>query len=55
MTEEIDIAMHEYDKWYNQRKNEVCDKLLTIRNYCPIDRYCDWLLDAINFIQEEKR
>lgn len=55
MTEEIDIAMQEYDKWYEQRKNEVCTRLLTIRNNCPIDSYSKWLLDAINFIQEEKR
>ena len=55
MTEEIDIAMQEYEEWYDQRKNEVCTKLLTIRNNCPDDTYSKWLLDAINFIQEEKR
>ena len=54
MTEEIDKAMQEYEKWYEQRKNEVCTRLLTIRNNCPIDSYSKWLLDAINFIQEEK-
>lgn len=55
MTEEIDIAMREYEKWYKHRKNEVCTRLLTIRNNCPDDTYSKWLLDAINFIQEEKR
>lgn len=55
MTEEIDIAMEEYEKWYSQRKSEVCTRLLTIRNNCPNDTYSKWLLDAINFIQEEKR
>ena len=54
MTEEIDIAMREYEKWYKHRKNEVCTRLLTIRNNCPDDTYSKWLLDAINFIQEEK-
>lgn len=54
MTEEIDIVLREYEKWYDQRKNEVCTRLLTIRNNCPIDTYSKWLLDAINFIQEEK-
>ena len=54
MTEEIDNALREYEKWYDQRKNEVCTRLLTIRNKCPNDTYSKWLLDAINFIQEEK-
>ena len=53
--DEIDKAFEEYEVWYSQRKNEVCTKLLTIRNNCPIDTYSKWLLDAINFIQEEKR
>lgn len=54
MNEEIDIAMREYEKWYEHRQNEVCTRLLTIRNNCPDDTYSKWLLDAINFIQEEK-
>ena len=53
--DEINRAYAEYDKDYQHRKNEVCTKLLTIRNNCPIDTYSKWLLDAINFIQEEKR
>lgn len=40
---------------YEWRKNEVCTRLLTIRNNCPDDTFSKWLLDAINFIQEEHR
>lgn len=50
----IDQAFEDYIKWYEQRKNEVCTRLLTIRNNCPDDTYSKWLLDAINFIQEDK-
>ena len=52
---EIDDAFKEYEKYLKNRKNEVCTRLLTIRNNCPDDTYCHWLLDAINFIQEEWR
>lgn len=55
MDKEIEKAYAEYDSWYKQRKNEVCYRLVEIRNNCPDDTYCKWLLDAINFIQEEKR
>ena len=50
---EIDKAYEAYEKAYEQRKNEVCTRLITIRNDCPDDTYCKWLIDAINFIQEE--
>ena len=50
---EIDEAYEQYQKEYEHRKNEVCSRLLTIRNNCPDDTYSKWLLDAINFIQEE--
>lgn len=50
---EIDEAYGQYQKEYEHRKNEVCSRLLTIRNNCPDDTYSKWLLDAINFIQEE--
>lgn len=53
--EEIDKAFEEYAVWYDKRKNEVCTRLLTIRNNCPDDTFSKWLLDAINFIQEEHR
>lgn len=53
--EEIDQAFEAWEKWLKQRKNEVCTRLLTIRNSCPDDTYCKWLVDAINFIQEEVR
>lgn len=48
-TNELDKAHYEW------RKSEVCTRLLTIRNNCPIDTYSKWLLDAINFMQEEHR
>ena len=48
-------AWKEYEKYYENRKNEVCSRLLTIRNNCPDDTFSKWLLDAINFIQEEHR
>ena len=47
--------LEKYEEWYEKRKNEVCTRLLTIRNNCPDDTYAKWLLDAINFIQEEER
>ena len=50
---EIDKAYEAYEKAYEQRKNEVCSRLLTIKENCPSDAYSKWLLDAINFIQEE--
>ena len=53
--DEINRAYVEYEKDYQHRQNEICTKLLTIRNNCPNDTYSKWLLDAINFIQEEKR
>ncbi len=52
---DIDDAYEAYEKDYQHRRNEVCSRLLTIRNNCPDDTYSKWLLDAINFIQEEKR
>lgn len=52
---EIDDAYNEYDKAYQKRQNEVCSRLLTIRNHCPDETYGKWLIDAINFIQEEHR
>ena len=54
-TDAYNITWHgNYLKWYEHRKNEVCTRLLTIRNNCPDDTYSKWLLDAINFIQEDK-
>ena len=53
--DDLEKAFEEYEAWYKHRKNAVCTRLLTIRNNCPDETYCDWLLDAINFIQEEKR
>ena len=53
--ETLEQAYDDYNRDYNYRKNEVCSRLLTIRNNCPDDTYSKWLLDAINFIQEEKR
>ena len=50
---EIEDAYREYEKYLKNRKNEVCTRLLTIRNNCPDDTFSKWLLDAINFIQEE--
>ena len=50
---EIDEAYDQYQKEYEHRKNEVCSRLFTIRNNCPDDTYSKWLLDTINFIQEE--
>ena len=52
---ELNDAYEAYDKHYQHRKNEVCTRLLTMRNNCPDKTYSDWLLDAINFIQEEHR
>ena len=52
---ELNDAYEAYDKDYQHRKNEVCTRLLTMRNNCPDDTYSKWLLDAINFIQEEHR
>lgn len=52
---DINDAYEAYEKEYQHRKNEVCSRLLTIRNNCPDDTYSKWLLDAINFIQEEHR
>lgn len=52
---DIDDAYKAYEKDYQHRKNEVCSRLLTIRNNCPDDTFSKWLLDAINFIQEEHR
>lgn len=43
------------EELYEKRKNEVCTRLLTIKEHCPDDTYSIWLLDAINFIQEEHR
>ena len=51
----LDEAQKDYEEWYEKRKNEVCTRLLTIKENCPDDTYSKWLLDAINFIQEEKR
>lgn len=51
----IDDAYEAYEKDYQHRKNEVCSRLLTIRSNCPDDTFSKWLLDAINFIQEEHR
>ena len=48
-------AWKAYEEYYEHRKNEVCTRLLTMRNNCPDDTYSKWLLDAINFIQEEHR
>ena len=53
--ETLEQAYDDYNRDYHHRQNEVCSRLLTIRNNCPIDTYSKWLLDAINFIQEEKR
>ena len=55
MKEEIEQAFEDYEVWYDKRKNEVCTRLLTIKENCHDDIYSKWLLDAINFIQEEKR
>ena len=55
MKSEIDKVYEAYDKEYQHRKNEVCTRLLAIRNNCPDETYVNWILDAINFIQEEKR
>lgn len=52
---EVDEAYKEYEEYYQHRKNEVCSRLITIRNNCPDDTYSKWLLDVINFIQEEKK
>lgn len=52
---ELNDAYEAYEKDYQNRKNEVCTRLLTIRNNCPDDTFSKWLLDAINFIQEEHR
>ncbi|MBP5699326.1 MAG: hypothetical protein J6W71_00545 [Methanobrevibacter sp.] len=52
---DVDDAYKEYEKYLVNRKNEVCTQLLTIRNNCPDETYCNWLVDAINFIQEEWR
>lgn len=52
---ELNDAYESYEKDYQHRKNEVCTRLFTMRNNCPDDTYSKWLLDAINFIQEEKR
>jgi hypothetical protein len=52
---ELNDAYEEYEKYYEHRKNEVCSRLLTIRNNCPNETFSKWLLDAINFIQEEHR
>lgn len=54
MKEELDQAIKDYKEWYEKRKNEICTRLLTIKENCPDDTYSKWLLDAINFIQEEK-
>lgn len=55
MKELIDIALEDVEKEYEHRKNEVCTRLLTIRDNCPNGTYCDWLVDAINFIQEQRK
>ena len=52
---ELNDAYEAYEKDYQHRKNEVCSRLLTIRNNCPDETFSKWLLDAINFIQEEHR
>lgn len=52
---DINDAYEAYEKDYQHRQNEVCSRLLTIRNNCPDDTFSKWLLDAINFIQEEHR
>lgn len=52
---QIDEAYEAYNKDYECRKNEVCTRLFTIRNNCPDETFSKWLLDAINFIQEEHR
>lgn len=52
---DINDAYEAYDKDYQHRKNEICTRLLTMRNNCPDTTYSKWLLDAINFIQEEHR
>ena len=52
---ELNDAYEAYEKYYQHRKNEVCSRLLTIRNNCPDETFSKWLLDAINFIQEEHR
>lgn len=53
--EQINEAYEAYENDYQYRKNEVCSRLLTIRNNCPDDTYSKWIIDAINFIQEEHR
>ena len=55
LKDEIEKAFEDYEVWYDKRKNEVCSRLLVIRNNCPSDVFSKWLLDAINFIQEDKR
>ena len=52
---ELNEAYDAYEKDYQHRKNEVCTRLLTMKNNCPDDTYSKWLLDVINFIQGEKR
>jgi len=52
---QIDEAYEAYENYYEWRKNEVCTRLLTIKNNCPNETFSKWLLDAINFIQEEHR
>ena len=52
---ELNDAYEAYEKDYQFRQNEVCSRLLTIRNNCPDETFSKWLLDAINFIQEEHR
>lgn len=52
---DIDDAYEAYEKDYQHRKNEVCSRLLTIKEHCLDDTFSKWLLDAINFIQEEHR
>lgn len=52
---DLNEAYDAYEKDYQHRKHEVCTRLLIMRNNCPDDTYSKWLLDAINFIQEEHR
>ena len=53
--EQVNDAYEAYEKDYLKRRHDICIKLLRIKENCPDKIYSSWLLDAINFIQEEHR
>lgn len=53
--QEIDDAYIAYQLDLIKRKNEVCSRLLTMRDLTVNRTYKKWLLDAVEFIQEEYR